>query len=211
MITFAGVHLHRPGQAEPLVSGLEFTVAPGTALVVTGPPGCGKSAVMDLAAGAVAPTGGVVTNRAPSVGWLPQRGALVSNLTLWDNTALPLRWHRGAHSAEVAATINALCEVLECDPPPRVPAATAAPEHRAVAAVARALILRPALLLADEPGEELGAAGREDLWRMLWRVQAEWGTTILAATSDPGPAAALTEARVGLPPRRTMAFRLWRG
>ncbi len=211
LLRFNDVGLHPAGADGPTLEHLSFDLAEGDALILTGPPACGKSAALDLACGVRGATSGHVERLATNIGWLPQTGALVSNLTLWDNVALPLRWHRAATNQEVQRAITDLCEVMECDPPPRIPAAAALTEHRAVAAVARALILRPPLLIADEPGGELGTDGRDDLWRMLWRVQASWGTAILAATTDPGPAQALTDRRLDLPGRRTMAFRLWRG
>ena len=211
LLTFTDVGLHLPGAEAPVLEHVSFVLAAGEALVLTGPPACGKSTALDLAWGGKAPTTGTILRAEGPVGWLPQAGALVSNLSLWDNVALPLRWHRGTDAEATTRAIDDLCEVMECEPPPRVPAATAAPEHRAVAAVARALVLRPALLIADEPGGDLGSDSREDLWRMLWRVQAAWGTAILAATTDPGPAQGLTDRRLDLPGRRTMAFRLWRG
>jgi ABC-type Mn2+/Zn2+ transport system ATPase subunit len=87
-------------------------------------------------------------------------------------------------------------------PPPPVQTAAASEEHRQLARLARAIALRPALLVIDEPGAGLDAQGREDLWRLLWRLQEDLGCAILAATSDPGPAAALTTRTIPLPPRR---------
>jgi len=211
LLTFDGVGLQEPSSGRILLERLSFTLARGRALVIAGPPASGKSAALDLACGVRQPTTGTITRRDVPVGWLPQAGALASNLTLWDNVALPLRWHRRADDAAVEDAIHRLCDVMECEPPQRLPTASASPERRAVAAVARALILRPDLLIADELGSELGSDGREDLWRMLWRVQAEWGTAILATTTDPRPSEALTDQRVDLRGPPTMAFRLWRG
>ena len=210
LLAFHQAGLHTPGFDEPLLEHLDFHLHAGESLILSGPPGCGTSSLLDLAAGVLRPTSGQV-QAATAPGWLPQHGALVSNLTLWDNVALPLRWHLAADEATVTRTITDLCDVLECEMPGRVAAATATPEHRAVAAIARALVLAPQVLLADRPGEDLGGAAREDLWRMLWRVQAAWGTAILASTGDPGPASALTDRVLTLPARRAVAFRLWRG
>jgi ABC-type lipoprotein export system ATPase subunit len=211
LLVFDGVGLQEQPSGRTVIDSLSFRLAAGRALVIAGPPASGKSAALDLACGVIQPTTGIITRRDATLGWLPQAGSLASNLTLWDNVALPLRWHRRADDAAVEDAIHRLSDVMECEPPQRLPTANASPERRAVAAVARALILRPDLLIADEPGGELGADGREDLWRMLWRVHAEWGTAILATTTDPGPSEALTDQRIDLRGPPTMAFRLWRG
>lgn len=194
----------------PLLEGIDLRLDEGQALIVTGPPGSGRTSLLEITAGFRQPTRGMAAPAA-TFGWLPQHGALVSNLTLWDNVALPLRWHLGADEAGVTRGIQAVCDALECDLPPKAPAATASPEHRAVAGVARALALVPSVLIADCPGEDLAAAVREDLWRMLWRIQAAWGTAILASTGDAEAANPLTERVLTLPPRRTVAFRLRTG
>ena len=216
LLEFAAVAVTLPDEGL-LLDGLSFNLAPGESVVLTGAAGCGKSAALALTVGLLKPTWGTVTvlgaNPATltaaaldglraTIGFSPQRGALLSNLSLADNVALPLRWHRGLSATAADAAVRETYALMGAPPPPTVQASLAAEEHRQLARLARAIVLRPALLVIDEPGGGLDALQREDLWRLLWRLQEDLGCAILAATSDAGPAAALTSRTIPLPPRR---------
>jgi energy-coupling factor transporter ATP-binding protein EcfA2 len=82
---------------------------------------------------------------------------------------------------------------------------------RQVAAIARALVLGPELLLVDEPGSGLDEANAEELWRLLWRVQSETGIAILATAADAAAARPLTQRVLHLAGRRRVTFRLMPG
>jgi ABC-type transporter Mla maintaining outer membrane lipid asymmetry ATPase subunit MlaF len=222
VLSYDEVALDLPGEGCVLAD-LSCTVAPGEALLLAGPSGSGKSAALALAVGLLRPTDGTVRvldsdpadltprllDRLRSrIGFSPQRGSLLSNLTLEDNVALPLRWHRGASAAEAAAAVGETYALLGVDPPPPVQAASAPEIHRQLARIAKVIILRPPLLILDEPGAGLDREQREDFWRLIWRAQQDLGCAVLAATSDPGPAAALTERVVPLPPRKRTTLRL---
>ncbi len=142
------------------------------------------------------------------VGYVPQRGGLLSNLNLRDNIALPLRYHRGADEATAAAEVERVHALLGIEPIPAMMPADAPLLMRQVAAIARALVLGPKLLLVDEPGSGHDEATAEELWRLLWRVQSETGVAILATTADARGALALTDRVVHLADRRAVTFRL---
>lgn len=225
MLRFASVGMHANGFADPLLDTLDFALAEGGALTLVGPPGCGKSTALTLATGGLRPTRGTVVLRGVdlaglrgealalhrrSIGYVPQRGGLLSNLTLADNISLPLRYHRDAGEAEVATTLKELFRLFEVDDPPAVQASYASATWRWIAALARALVLEPQLLVVDDLGEELEVTDREDLWRLLWRVHAERGFAVLAATSDAHAARTLDDRILALPGRRQVDFRLLR-
>jgi ABC-type transporter Mla maintaining outer membrane lipid asymmetry ATPase subunit MlaF len=216
VLSFDTVFLDLPSEGQVL-SGLSFSLAAGESLLLHGPAGSGKSAALALIVGLLAPTAGRVTvlgaepatlaartldGLRAQVGYSPQYGALLSNLTLMDNVALPLRWHRGASPLVGATAVREAYALLGAEPPPPVQAAAAPEIHRQLARLAKAVILRPPLLVLDEPGGGLDADQREDLWRLIWRIQQDLGCAVLAATSDPGPARAFSERLVPLPPRR---------
>lgn len=225
VLTFDGVWYQEPGREDALLRDLGFALETGGSLLITGPVGCGKSSVLALALGDLIPNRGEVRvlDRDPSVlegpplqslraslGVLPAGGGLLSNLTLSENIALPLRYHRHASTAECAAACSRLWSLMDLDEPEDQRAAAAPPHLRTLAGLARALVLDPPLLLLDDPGEGLDRAACEDLWRLIWRLQSELGFAVLATTGDPDTARALTDRTISLPARRHNTFRIVR-
>ena len=225
MLHFDHVSLHSPGYLEPLLVDLDFTLAAGDVLTLVGPPGCGKSTALALIAGGLKPTSGTVrlhdhdpcTLRGDALlahrrtlGIVPQRGGLLANLSLSDNITLPLRYHRAADAETAQDALKQLLRRFEIEDPPAVQASNASPMWRWVTALGRALILEPALLLVDDLGLELDLSNREDLWRLLWRISAEQGITVLATTADRSAAKTLGDRIIDLPGRQAASFRLLR-
>ena len=225
ILRFDQVGIRTNGFEEPLLEGLDFTLAAGEALTLVGPPGCGKSTALALVTGGAGPTTGAVRVNdvdlaqlsgpqlilhRRAIGYVPQRGGLLSNLTLTDNITLPLRYHCGADGEQIAAALKRIFRLFEVEDPPLVQASYASPTWRWIANLAKALILDPELLVVDDMGEDNDLIDREDLWRLLWRVRIERGLMVLAATSDPSAARALGERMVGLPGRRSVSFRILR-
>jgi ABC-type lipoprotein export system ATPase subunit len=223
LLRYSAVTLHAAGFDEDLVQQVSLEVQPGASVALIGPPGCGKSSLLGLALGGESPHGGTVEvlGRDPTrlrdaalmqhrteIGLLPQRGGLLSNLSLVDNILLPLRYHRQIDEDAARARLRELQLLAGVDEPPRTQAALASPSWRWVATLMRALVLQPRLLLVDDLGEELNAADREDLWRLLWRVVSDSGVAVLAATADASAAAILTSEVVHLRHLRPAGFRL---
>ena len=186
--------------AEPL----DAVLPAGAALVFTGPPGNGKSTALALVMGGVAPSAGTVrvfgheptrlraaqlTALRTRIGYVPQRGALLSNLSLADNITLPLRWHRKADDEQASAALVRVRERLELDEIPAMAAGMAPPAWRRLAGLARALIADPELLVLDEPAPELVGSARAQWWKLIGSlVRGEGadgrGLSVLAATVD---------------------------
>ncbi|MBA3686157.1 MAG: ATP-binding cassette domain-containing protein [Planctomycetes bacterium] len=221
-VAFSGVS-YTTAEGETLLSGLDFALAPGESLVIAGGGSSGKSSALALCVGGYAPTSGsvAVLGEDPSaldvraldrlrlrVGYVPQRGGLLSNLDLRDNISLPLRYHRGADGSTAARAVERVHTLLDVEPLPALMPADAPLLMRQVAAIARALVLGPELLLIDEPGSGLDEADAEELWRLLWRVQSETGIAILATTADAAAAQPLTTRVLHLTGRRQVTFRL---
>ncbi len=223
LLWFDAVCVHDPDYAEPLLEFLRLQIRAGEAVALVGPSGSGKSTALALALGESEPTAGAVQvlawdpralDRAGlrelrlRVGHLPQQGGLLSNLTLADNIALPLLFHRRLEEGAARHEVRALCRLLDLHELPAVMPALAPPLLRQAVALARALILQPTLLLIDEPDAGLGGDAQEDWWRLLWRVQQELGVAMLVATADREHVQILTGTVVPLQKRRTATFRL---
>jgi ABC-type transporter Mla maintaining outer membrane lipid asymmetry ATPase subunit MlaF len=217
-LEFVEVYYHDPHHQEPLLERIDFAIAPGEAVALIGPAGSGKSTALGLVLGACRASNGEVlvlghdpavlslpelTNLRTRVGYLAQQGTLLSNLSLLDNLALPLRYHRDAGEAEARAAMTAACELvdLELDDLPRVQPALASLEMRQLVAMAKALVLEPAILLIDEPTAGLAGNAAREFWRLLAQVRARRDLAVLIATNDPATGRAVADRTIALPPR----------
>ncbi len=207
-----------PGE---LIEHLDLSIPAGEIVVVTGPAGCGKSTVFNLACGALRPDDGemrlldaeparlddaALAQLRTRIGVVPQRGALLSNLSLRDNVALPLLYHRRLPvDAEDDAVARALHDVGIANLP-RIKPASATDELRQLVALATALVLDPAVLILDEPLAGLTGAGADGIWKRI--DQARWTRrlAVLIICSQP-PGAAIPDARVITLPARLQTTR----
>jgi NitT/TauT family transport system ATP-binding protein len=156
---------HAYGPLEVL-SGIELGVAPGEIVVLIGPSGCGKSTLLAILGGLIAPDRGrVLSEGAPPPGCLNpltfvfQDAALLPWRSVAGNVALPLEHHPlgAAERAERVATALARLGLAEFrDAFPR----QLSGGMRQRVGIARALVVRPAVLLLDEPLSALDAQTR---------------------------------------------------
>lgn len=177
VLELRGVTVGTMGHPEgTLATDVNWTVAAGDFWVVAGLQGSGKSDFLMLAAGLLPPragehrlfgepTAGFGESRLPQrlrVGLVFDGGQLLNHLTVFENVALPLRYHRNLPAAEVEHAVRAMLEATELLPwasstPGAMPRA-----WRKRAGLARALMLRPELLLLDCPLS--GLDGRHANW-----------------------------------------------
>jgi phospholipid/cholesterol/gamma-HCH transport system ATP-binding protein len=217
LVEFIRAGVRSPGHADPLLDDLHGELANGASLVLTGPAGNGKSTALALVMGGVRPTSGEVRvlGRRPwslppneldalraQVGYVPQRGGLLSNLTLADNVSLPLRYHHGSDEATVRIALERVRQLLGIGELPEVPASLAPLRLRRLAALARALVLEPRLLVLDEPARDLAGMAKRELWALIGTLRERIGIAVLAATSDAEAAYALGGRVISLPARQ---------
>ena len=127
------------------------------------------------------------------VGFIFQGGQLFNQLTIAENVALPLRYQKNLTVAEAVKEVSALLELLELTPLADVTPANVAANWRQRAALARALILKPELLLLDNPLAGLGARHRQ--WWLRFLNQLSGGhelfggkpMTLVVSTDDLRP------------------------
>ncbi|GHF32696.1 ABC-type nitrate/sulfonate/bicarbonate transport system ATPase subunit [Deinococcus metalli] len=188
-VTFedVGVSYAQSGGVREVLRGVSAHVPPGGIAALLGRSGSGKSTLLNLAAGLSAPTRGrVVMGAPPRVGYVFQDARLLPWLTLRENLALVCP---PEYQADIPATLALVgLEGREHDRPGQLSLGMA---QRA--AVARALVIRPDLLLLDEPCgalDELTAAElRAELGNLLRRRPA----TTLLVTHHPGEAVQLAD------------------
>jgi ABC-type lipoprotein export system ATPase subunit len=172
-----------------------FSIAKGGRIALLGPSGSGKSTLLNLIAGLDEPTAGRIAwpaigpheaLRPLAVGMIHQFAALVPTLTVAENIALPLHLaHRPAEGNAISAAIAAVGLFDVAD---RLPDELSGGQAQR-AGIARVLVHRPMLLLADEPTGQLDqVTGRAMLSALLEHADRN-GTTAIVATHDPAIAA----------------------
>ena len=181
------------------LDGISFQVMPGEFLGIMGSSGSGKSTLLNCTATVIAPTAGAVAlhgkcvttlygkaladYRGKEIGYLFQNFELIDNLTGRENILLPLALH-GVSEAESRERLTKLADYLEVtDVLDKFPAQMSGGQKQRIAA-ARALILDPEIVLADEPTGALDSKNARSLMEKLSGLNADAGTTILMVTHD---------------------------
>jgi len=164
------------------LEGLDLEVAPGEFLSLLGPSGCGKSTALRLAAGLEQPTEGrVERSRRARLAVVFQEPTLMPWADVFDNVRLPLRL-QGLAAGEVRDRVmDAIARVGLADFAGAYPRELSGGMRMRVS-IARALVVRPALLLLDEPFAALDEITRgrlDDDLLALWREQ---GLTVVFVT-----------------------------
>ena len=179
------------------VDSVNFTIHSGDFISITGDSGSGKSTLLNLIAGLLLPTSGEILIdgkniekgsdeklahiRNTRVGYVPQGQSLLSNLTVLDNVRLPyyLSKRDGSPDKRAKELLDHLGigHLAGC-----YPASLSGGEQRR-AAVARALINKPDILIADEPTNDLDADNANEI-ASLFRQIADEGTAVLMVTHN---------------------------
>jgi putative ABC transport system ATP-binding protein len=182
----------------PALRELSLSVRPGESVAILGPSGSGKSTLLNLVAGLDRPSSGTVTvdgvavdrlgeaasarYRRARIGLVFQFFNLLDDLTVADNVMLPAQL-AGMARATAQRRATELLTVLGVDRHAAAYPGRLSGGERQRVAVARALMNRPALLLADEPTGALDTAAGEDVQRLLTELHAD-GQTIVLVTHD---------------------------
>lgn len=164
---------------------LSLTVRAGDFLTLLGPSGCGKSTALRLMAGIEKPTAGTIINLLPqkagSIGFVFQEPTLMPWARVAENVRLPLRLqHFPAQEAEMRCE-DAL-RLVGLDKFRNAYPRELSGGMRMRVSIARALVLRPRVLLMDEPFAALDEITRFRLNDDLLRLKTELGTTIVFVT-----------------------------
>ncbi len=199
------------GSRIELFRGLDFDLAAGEFVAVTGASGVGKSTLLHILGLLERATSGtlrfggedisslgdarVSRLRNRSIGFVFQFHHLLPDLTALENVLLPLRIAGGLDAAGRARAKALLGRVGLGDRLHHPPAKLSGGERQR-AAVARALVNAPSVLLCDEPSGNLDAANAERLHDLLAELNRDQGVAVLAVTHDPALAARAGRALV---------------
>jgi putative spermidine/putrescine transport system ATP-binding protein len=173
--------------------GTNLTVRRGEFLSLLGPSGSGKSTILNIIAGAVAPSSGsivldgkdvsTVPPRERGLGMVFQNYALLPHLNVFDNVAFPLRI-RGVAKSEIQQRVrNALERVGLTGYEQRKPREMSGGQQQRVG-IARCIVYSPSVILMDEPLGALDKKLRDQLQGEIKRLHRDLGTTLVYVTHD---------------------------
>jgi len=176
-----------------VVDRIDLTVAPGEFFALLGPSGCGKTTTLRMIAGFEEPDDGRITVGGEDVTHMPvhrrdmgmifQSYALFPHRTVAENVAFGLRM-RGLNKGEIRQRVGqALRQVALEGYEDRRPAQLSGGQQQRVA-LARAIVIRPRVLLCDEPLAALDRKLRQNMQVELKQLQQQLGVTLIFVTHD---------------------------
>ncbi len=189
----------RSAPENTLIENANLKIKLGETICIGGPSGQGKSAILRAIAGLTRPTKGrffyfgeyiplenltalEVAKR--QVGLIFQNGALISNLRVYDNIALPLRYHKMGSSTDIDDKVKMAMDLMRVrDQANLFPHQLSGGLQKRVA-IARSWAMDPKLLLMDEPTAGLDNYNRRNLLPLIDNMRSLFKTSIIIVTHD---------------------------
>lgn len=182
------------------ISNVDLTISSGEYVAISGPSGGGKSSILSVmglldqcSSGRYLFKGQDVSAmsrgdrskiRNTEIGFVFQSFNLIDNMTVFDNVALPLRYRKDIDHAELSHRVNSALEsVGMAHRAKHFPGQLSGGQQQRVA-VARAFVVQPSIILADEPTGNLDSKSAEVVMELL-KQQFDAGVTICIVTHDP--------------------------
>ena len=184
------------------VEDFSLRIPQGEFVTLLGPSGCGKTTCLKMLAGFEHPTAGEIFLKGQPVGQIRahkrnigvvfQQYALFPHMTVAENLAFPLQARRVPAQQVAASVARALDMVQLSDFADRLPGQMSGGQQQR-AAIARALVFEPDIVLMDEPLGALDRRLREEMQYEIRRLQQRLGVTMLYVTHDQGEAMAMSD------------------
>ena len=187
-------------QDVPVVKGVSFDVYDGEFLSILGASGCGKTTILRMLIGVLPPTSGTIrkdgcdiTYAHPSkrgMGIVFQNYALFESMTVFKNVSYALKLHGASDHRE--RTMDILNRLGLAELKDKKPAELSGGQQQRVA-IARTMVLRPDIILFDEPLSALDVSTRLAIRQEIKALQAEFGVTMIYVTHDQEEAFAMSD------------------
>ena len=187
--------LHKSFGGQKVLDGIDFEVRPGEIFVIMGPSGSGKSVLLKHLIGLEAPDAGEILINGESISTpeiaakyrmalVFQSGALLNSLTVGENVGLYLTEHRLKPPAEIEKIVSEKLEDVGLkDVMDKMPSELSGGMKKR-AAIARALVIEPQMILYDEPTSELDPLSSVVIGNEILDLKRRIGVTSLVVSHD---------------------------
>ncbi len=190
---------------EPVLTGLNLSIADGEFVTLLGPSGCGKTTTLRIIAGFTVPDHGDVFFDGKRINDLPphkravntifQRYALFPHMNVYENVAFGLRVQKKSHT-EIRDTVTQMLQMVNLTGFEKRGVDTLSGGQQQRVAIARALANHPKVLLLDEPLAALDLKLRKDMQSELKKIQQSLGITFIYVTHDQEEALSMSDTVV---------------
>jgi len=192
-------HVSKSFGQRAVLEDVSFEVPAGEAFFILGKSGTGKSVTLRLMIGLLAPDRGNIViddDQVPKldrknllelrkkIGFMFQDGALFDSICLSENLAFPLRRHTSKPEGEIREIVREKLSEVGLEKESNKFPADLSGGMRKRAGLARALVLDPPILLADEPGSGLDPVTAAEIHGLLRELKERQGTTLVSVTHD---------------------------
>ena len=218
-VTLEGVYLEN--REETVLADVSLEIPERSFTLVMGPSGSGKSVLLKVAGGLIPPTRGVVEILGSRViglsyreemafrrrtGFDFQDSALWQNMTLFQNLALPLRYHEpGLQEFQIKRRVYEMVEPYGLASAQNSRPSELSAGERKIASFLRSLVLAPELLFLDEPITSVDYQAGRQMIATIRRLKGE-GRTIMAVSHNPQLASQLADHLIILKEGRVLTF-----
>ena len=171
----------------------------GKLIAITGPAGCGKSTLLKIAAGLIYPDGGSVYINGVDILNVPrselfqmrkefafvfQDAALLSNISVYNNIALPLRYHYNPPEEEVKKKVTEMLMMFDLGNDRDLLPAQLSMGQRKLVSFARALVMEPKIIFFDEPVSGIDAIAREKMVNKILPLRDDPDVTVIMVSHN---------------------------
>jgi len=171
----------------------------GRLIAITGPSGCGKSTLLKIAAGLYLPDEGEVYIDGVNIfdvsrktlfklrkdyAFVFQDAALISNLNVYDNIALPLRYHYNLNREEIDNKVNKTLRIFNLNNEKHLFPAQLSIGQRKLVSFARGLIMDPKILFFDEPVTGIDAITKRKMVDVILPLRNDPGITVIMVSHN---------------------------
>jgi phospholipid/cholesterol/gamma-HCH transport system ATP-binding protein len=183
----------------PLLKGVSFELGAGEALIIAGRSGCGKSVLLELCAGLIRLQNGEIfwegkclsgltreelADARRRTGIVFQKHALIHNFTIFDNIALPLRYHTSMSERDIRICVQrCMDELVLFDVDRKFPNELSLSQTKS-ASLARALIMEPGILFADEPTAGADPFTETCITNFINHIRSEKKTAVIMTCNE---------------------------